>query len=151
MKRTIDILPCFIRIIVNKLLQNRVSRGFADFFAQYLSILKEFWAVSHSQILCPCGFPNFSARNHWNFNTNNDLNIFFSTFLRMNHYFYLCIFIFIRYFLNFILPSYPNSWTLNSYRRDLKNSKVSLVMYSQVNCLLTNNALCLINSCLLFE
>jgi hypothetical protein len=87
MKRTVDILPCFIRLIVSKLLQNLISRGFADFFAQYLSILKEFWAVSHSQILYPCGFPNFSARNHSNFNINNDLNIFFSTFLRMSRYF----------------------------------------------------------------
>jgi hypothetical protein len=83
MKRTIDILPCFIRIIVSKLLQNRIDRGFADFFAQYLSILKEFWAVSRSQILSPCGLANFSARNHSKLNINNDLNRFFSTLLRM--------------------------------------------------------------------
>jgi len=84
MKRTVDILPCFIRLIVSKLLQNRISRGFADFFAQYLSILKEFWAVSRSQILSPCGFTNFSVRNHPKLNINNDLNRFFSTLLRMN-------------------------------------------------------------------
>jgi hypothetical protein len=86
MKRTVDILPCFIRLIVIKLLQNRISRGFADFFAQYLSILKEFWAVSRSQILSPRGFINFSAHNHLILNINNDLNRFFSTLLRMNHY-----------------------------------------------------------------
>lgn len=87
MKHTVDILPCFIRLIVSKLLQNRISRGFVDFFAQYLSILKEFWAVSRSQILSPCGFTNFSARNHWKLNINNDLNRFFSTLLRMNQIF----------------------------------------------------------------
>jgi len=85
MKRTVDILPCFIRLIVSNLLQNLISRGFADFLAQYLSVLKEFWAVSRSQILSPCGFTNFSTRNHSNLNINNDLNRFFSTLLRMNH------------------------------------------------------------------
>jgi hypothetical protein len=84
MKRTVDILPCFIRLIVSMLLQNRISRGFADFLAQYLSILKEFWAVNRCQILSPCGFTNFSARNHLKLNINNNLNRFFSTLLRMN-------------------------------------------------------------------
>ena len=70
------------------LLQNRISRGFAAFLAQYLSILKEFWAVNRCKILSPCGFANFSARNDLKLNINNNLNRFFTTFLRMNHYFY---------------------------------------------------------------
>lgn len=45
-------------------LQNLIGRGFADFLAQYLSILKEFWAVNRCQILSPCGFAHFSARNN---------------------------------------------------------------------------------------
>ena len=66
------------------LLQNRISRGFAAFLAQYLSILKEFWAVNRCKILSPCGFANFSARNDLKLNINNNLNRFFTTFLRMN-------------------------------------------------------------------
>ena len=65
-------------------LQNRIYKGFADFFTQFFFILKGFWAFNCQQILSPCGVTNFSARNHLNLIVNINLNRFLSTFLRKN-------------------------------------------------------------------